>query len=280
VDTLDAMRSHGYDLTTPEAFKLHAAKAFNTSATQIPETMGRVIAMIMPSLLSVLSHRRDILERHFQEDNESYSARPSQFKLELIISKLPASRCWNDEALIQKSANYDPRYNDAPYTATFMEVTRATRDRLRLDGPSLYETTVIHLPNGVEMVVPRKEILNAIIASRDSIIPLNPLKWAPSALGALAALLPTPSFSQDEANPLPISHHNLLRLPGVRGKLIKRGSLQTSGLLTKLAIDYCLGGCYSCGEEILKLYNVPYDEFMNKLGHIVVNKYKKLLCNI
>ena len=282
VDTLNTIRSCGYDLTTPETTKIIIAKISGSSCSQVPELLARVIAMMLPNILSSLSNRSDVLERHLSSSNDEYS-RPLSFdKISEIISAFPESRLWDDDSLIKKSST-NMRYENpaTPYHPTFMEAVRAWRDKTRLDGASLYETIVITMPNGVEMVIPRSEVLNAIAMQYGErgllgFLPVNPLNLASAVVGVASNILPHRGYYY-ENSPLPISPDKLMRLPGVRGKLVKRSSIGPSGTLIKTAIDFCLARGYTCGQELEEISTLPYDQYMNKLGSITLNNYKKIM---
>ena len=252
-------KDNGYSLSTPEMCKLMIGKQTGERPSQVSDMPGRIISMILPHILDLLSNREDLVERVTSESPEFTEDRGEEEKVSQALAYFPDSRQFDYRSLIKKAAR--PQHS-------WSTVSRAWRNLLSLDGPGRHETVTVKMSDGRELIVPREEMLNAVVF--DSLAITRPIRSATLGLSALAAGAAHSIISpySSEYEPFLQGPDDIMSIPGVRG-YVKKSSLELPGYLNTVAFDYILSGGNYIGEEIEHLKSASYEEVVEFIGDYI-----------
>lgn len=249
ITVIKVLRDNGYSMTTPEITKTLLSKRYGGRPSDVPETFGRIMAMIMPYILELLRNREDVVDDittnhpEFQEDSEDY------YKVSELLDTLPLERNFSDTSLMKKTASLNSGSD-----ISWGETMRAWKELSSLDGPARHETVKVVLPNGNVMVIPREEVLHSVISDycKAPVISL-PLSGTAFAAGLISgAILPDNSDIVGERQ----RDSRLLNLRGMHGRMMKSSSyspLSMSGVIATVGLDACLANGCTVGEELMHL---------------------------
>jgi len=273
VTIIRVSRGSGLNVTTPEMCRILYAKKVNEDPSRIPMYFGKAISMVLPFILELLRNRQDIVEKVTSEESDFYESPEDEEKMASLLPYFPESRRIDSLSLIKKASEGKAGFS-------WSEAASAWKEIFSLDGPGRQETVKVALPNGNMMVIPREDLLHAIVLDYRSNMAYPksaPVNWPLAASAAVAGILSSVGPAKPENAPPPIPASELVNVPGIRGRIVKTAEFGYPSLLTSAAIDYRLAGSMTEGQEIEDLIKESsVEKVMRGLEQILWNQVKKV----
>jgi hypothetical protein len=278
--TNSTLNECGVSLSDPEICTLSVARHNNLLPSEVPFSVGRIMAQMLPSIISALSNREGVVTRAMEESPEFMGSKNFRVAIIKLSEKFPDSRRLDNDSLVEKVAGWKSLSSDIASRPRNIMIERREESQgiynsvlnlARLDGPGLQETIQIRLPDGRSLLVTREELLFSGAGAHD----ILGLALSPAAIvaGLVSASVAAPFFPSTQYGKLPYSEQDILNAPGLRGKFASSSvRVEKPGMITKLAADIKLTGGWTPVRELSLLKNASYREFVDKLDTIIKNR--------